>query len=101
LALRIAGGITFVLSFPVKAYMLAQAVKQQKPEKVQVGYTLAFVMCEMTGLFGFLLFSLRGSSPFYYYMFGVAALGLLLHMPRRSHLTDASFKRGGFGAKGF
>ncbi len=95
------GALTVLVSFVIKSRVLSQAVERQDLARVQVAYVIGFALCEMAGICGLGLYFLRGASSAYYLLFALAALGMLLHFPRRSHLTDASFKRGGFGASEF
>lgn len=87
----------FLLSFLLKRRMLAQSVERQEMARVQTGYILAFVLCELSGILGLLYSFLVGWSPLYYFLFGLAAFGLALHFPRIQHLHEASFKQKGFG----
>ena len=95
------GCLLVLLSFVLKSRIVAQAVERQDAGRVLVGYIVGFAICEMAGLLGLLLYFMRGASVQYYFLFALAALGLLLHAPRRSHLSDASFKREGLGTNQF
>ena len=77
------------LSFLLKQQMLNQAVAQQKLDLVQTAYIMAWALCEMSALLG-LMDRLLNGSLYYYLGFIFAALGLLLHFPRKQHLLDAS-----------
>ncbi|HVF50707.1 MAG TPA: hypothetical protein VNA19_11505 [Pyrinomonadaceae bacterium] len=89
--------LAFLLSFLLKRRMLAQSVERQDMSRVQAGYILAFVLCELSGMLGLLYSFLFGWSPLYYFLFGLSAFGLALHFPRVRHLHEASFKQKGFG----
>ena len=83
------------LSFLLKSRMLDQAVAQQKLDLVQSAYIIAWALSEMAALLGLMDRFLNG--PRYYYLgFMFAALGLLLHFPRKQHLLDASQRQNGF-----
>lgn len=77
------------LSFLLKQRILAQAVNEQRIERVQIAHVLAWALCEMAALLGLVDHFLNGS-PYYYAGFVFAALGMLLHFPRKQHLLDAS-----------
>jgi hypothetical protein len=89
LILNCAGIVPLGLSFLLKQRILEQAVTQQRLDSVQVAYVLAFALCEMAALLGFVDHFVSGSR-YYYIGFSFAGLGLLLHFPRKQHLLDAS-----------
>lgn len=83
------------LSFVLKPRMLDQAVAQQKLDLVQSAYIIAWALSEMAGVLGLMDRFLNGSR-YYYLGFILAAVGLLLHFPRKQHLLDASQQQNGF-----
>lgn len=89
LMLNGAGIVTLGISFLLKQRILEQAVSKQTLDLVQVAYVLAFALSEMAALFGLMDHFLNGGR-YYYAGFVFAALGLLLHFPRKQHLLDAS-----------
>jgi hypothetical protein len=89
LALLIGGVSTVLVSFLIKKKLVNQAIEQRQALHVQQGYLVAWVICEMAALLGLLDFFLT-SHPHYYVLFIVAALGDLLHFPRREHFEQAS-----------
>jgi hypothetical protein len=89
LALLIVGVATVLVSFLVKKKLVNQAIEQRQTLHVQHGYLVAWVMCEVTALLGLLDFFLT-SHPHFYVLFIVAAVGDLLHFPRREHFELAS-----------
>jgi drug/metabolite transporter (DMT)-like permease len=89
LALLIVGVATVLVSFLVKKKLVNQAIEQRQTLHVQQGYLVAWVMCEVAALLGLLDFFLT-SHPHFYVLFIVAALGDLLHFPRREHFELAS-----------
>lgn len=86
------GVSTTGISFLLKRALLSKAVREQRLEAVQAAYVTAFALCETGGLFGLLAYFLTGH-PYYYLLFITPVLGMLLHMPRRDDLVNASFKR--------
>jgi hypothetical protein len=80
-----------IVSFAVKQKLFAQAVEKQSAALVQQGQVLATALCEAAALFGLLARAITGT-PYFYLPFVVAALGMLLHFPRREALMAASFK---------
>lgn len=89
LLLNSAGIVPLGISFLLKQRILGQAVTKQSLDLVQVAYVLAFALSEMAALLGLMDHFLTGSH-YYYVGFMFAALGLLLHFPRKQHLLDAS-----------
>ncbi|HKS29769.1 MAG TPA: hypothetical protein VJS44_18230 [Pyrinomonadaceae bacterium] len=78
-------------SFVVKQKLLAKAVERQSVEHVQQAQITAIALCEAAGLLGLVVRAVTGS-PYFYLPFAVAALGMLLHFPKKEALTAASFK---------
>lgn len=80
------------ISFLLKRVLLAKAVREQRLEGVQAAYITAFALCDAGAVFGLLAYFLTGHR-YYYLLFITPVLGMLLHMPRRDDLLNASFKR--------
>lgn len=87
------GAIMVALSFPVKKRFLESSVDKQDVGLVQKGLIMACAMCEVSALLGLVQRLVLGY-PGYYLMFIFAAIGIVLHFPRRSHLEAANFKSG-------
>lgn len=83
---------TFLMSFVLKKKQLDAAVEKQNPAYVQTALIVACALCEATTLFGLLLVFLFAYQYFFLW-FALAALGMILHFPRREHLINASYKR--------
>lgn len=92
LILNSLGIVPVGLSFLLKERILAQAVNEQRIERVQIAHVLAWALCEMAALLGLVDHFMNGS-PYYYLGFVFAALAMLLHFPRKQHLLDASHKQ--------
>ena len=95
LALGATGLTTVALSFLLKPRLIAQAARERRADLVTTGYVLAFALCEACALFGLVAHFATGAreSP---YFFIPAALGLLLHFPRRAHFSDPPPASAGF-----
>lgn len=91
LILNSLGIVPLGISFLLKQRILEQAVTKQSLDLVQNAYILAFALSEMAALLGLMDHFLNGAH-YYYLGFGLAALGLLLHFPRKQHLLDATEK---------
>jgi F0F1-type ATP synthase membrane subunit c/vacuolar-type H+-ATPase subunit K len=85
------GVASVAASFAVRRVFQARAEREQNPVVVQTGLILALVMCEVAALLGLIgLFIDR--NPYAYALFALAAVGDLLHFPRREQLLAASYK---------
>jgi hypothetical protein len=88
--------IFFLLSFVLKGRLLAQSVREQRPELVQSAMILAVALCEPIALLGMMAYLTTGTR-YYYIFFIVSVIGILLHMPRRNQLLAASYEGQGSG----
>jgi hypothetical protein len=79
------GFMTFLLSFLVKRKLLARAAAERRIDLCTTAYVLAFAMCEMTALLGFVAYIITGLS-YALHSFIIAAGGMLLHFPVRGAL---------------
>ena len=95
LVLGLTGLTAFGLSFPIKAKLLAQSAVQNRPDLATTAYVLAFALCESCALFGLVAYFVTGARASLYF-FIPAALGLLLHFPRRGHFDDPPPAGAGF-----
>jgi NADH:ubiquinone oxidoreductase subunit 2 (subunit N) len=86
---------TVLASFIIKNNFLSRAVQQQQVQLVQQGYVVACALTEVPALLGLLDYFSTGNG-YYYVLFIIAALGMLLHFPRREHVLNAAHKHPGF-----
>lgn len=77
-----------LVSFPLKSKLLNRAIEQKQVPMVQQAYIVAWAITEVGGLLGVLDFFMTGNR-YYYLLFMIAALGQLLHFPRREHVLNA------------
>ena len=87
LALGLTALTAFGLSFPIRAKLLAQSAVQNRPDLATTAYVLAFALCESCALFGLVAYFVTGARESFYF-FIPAALGFLLHFPRRMHFEE-------------
>jgi hypothetical protein len=80
-----------LFSFVLKGKLLAQSVREQRPDIVQSALILSVALCETVSLFGLMVF-FTTRTPYYYIFFIVSVIGILLHLPRRDQLLAASYK---------
>lgn len=86
---------TVAASFIIKTNFLIRAAQQQQVQLVQQGYVVACALTEVPALLGLLDYFSTGNE-YYYALFIIAALGMLLHFPRRDHVLNAAYKHRGF-----
>ncbi|HZN09907.1 MAG TPA: hypothetical protein VFB65_24135 [Pyrinomonadaceae bacterium] len=77
-----------LVSFPLKSKLLNRAIEQKQVPMVQQACIVAWAITEVGGLLGVLDFFMTGNR-YYYLLFMIAALGQLLHFPRREHVLNA------------
>ena len=95
LVLGLMAATAFGLSFPVRGKLLAQSAVQLRPDLATTAYVVAFALCESCAIFGLVAYFVTGAAESLYF-FIPAALGLLLHFPRREHFTDPPPAGAGF-----
>lgn len=84
--------VLFVLvGFLIKSRLLSKAMEQQNTGMVQQAYILTWAITEVAALLGLLDFFLT-NDRYYYVLLIIAAVGLLLHFPRREHVINAAFR---------
>jgi hypothetical protein len=79
------GFTTFLGSFLVRRKLLAEAAAQGRFDLGTTAYVLAFAMCELTAVLGFVAYLVTGL-PYALHSFILAAAGMLLHFPARGAL---------------
>jgi len=82
----------FAISFFIKKKLTDSAIEKQSLEGIQSAFIVAVALCEAISLFG-LFAHLAFASPYHYAFFVISVIGILLHVPRRSLLQDAVFRR--------
>ena len=95
LILMAAAVSTTLISFLLKNRMLNRAVQERQVQVVQPAYILAWAITEVAALLGMLDFFVTGDR-YYYLFFVIAAVGFLLHFPRREHVENAALKPASF-----
>lgn len=93
------GAFLVVISFTVKNKVLERSVERQNMDLVQKAFVLAWVICEISALIGFVERFVLGNND-YFLMLIIAFIGIALHFPKRDHLKSASYKSPEFGDVG-
>jgi magnesium-transporting ATPase (P-type) len=81
--------VTTLISFLIKSTLLTKAVEQQNVLMVQQAYVITWAIADVAALLGLFDFFVT-SDRYYYAMFIIAALGMLLHFPRRESVVNAA-----------
>jgi hypothetical protein len=55
------------------------------------GYVVGFALCDAAALLG-MFDHMSNNSPYFYFAFIIAGLGLLFHFPKKDHLRAVSYK---------
>jgi hypothetical protein len=85
------GALFVILSFALKQKLLKRSVDNQDLALVQKALVVACAMCEVAAVLGIIeRFTVSNSG--HYLLFFIAAAGIVLHFPKRSHLEAASYK---------
>jgi hypothetical protein len=79
------------VAFVIKSKLLSKALEQQNTGMVQQAYVVTWAINEVAALLGLMDFFLT-NDRYYFVLLIIAALGLLLHFPRREHVVNAAFK---------
>jgi hypothetical protein len=83
------GFATVSTSFVFKQQLLKKAIEKQQLQALMSAYIVSFALCESAALFALMDHFTTGSG---YYRFGfiLAAIGMVLHFPRKDHLRAVS-----------
>ena len=91
IALMCAAMFMVLAAFVIKSKLLSKAMEQRNVGMVQQAYVVTWAITEVAALLGLLDFFLT-NDRYYFVLIIIAALGLLLHFPRREHVVNAGFK---------
>jgi hypothetical protein len=86
------GLITVLVSFLLKQQLVRKAIEKTDVASLQSAYITSFALCESAALFG-LLDRFATASNTSWFLFAIAAGGMLLHVPKKDHLRAVSFKQ--------
>ena len=81
-------------SFAVKGTFFRRAAETQEPARMQTGFIVAMVLCEVAALMGLVALFVT-LSKYAYLLFALGALGQALHFPRRDEVLSAYYKPAG------
>jgi len=80
-----------LVAFVIKTKLLSKALEQQSTGMVQQAYVVTWAITEVAAVLGLIDFFLT-NDRYYFVLLIIAALGVLLHFPRREHVVNAAFK---------
>lgn len=85
------GFATVTTSFVYKQVMVKKALEKEEIQVLMSSYIVSFALCESAALFALMDHFTTGSG---YYRFGfvLAAIGMVLHFPKKEHLRAVSYK---------
>jgi hypothetical protein len=92
LALLGIGFMTVTISLVLKRQMLKKAIETQQVSALLNAYIIGFALSESAAIFGLIDHFVTGSG-YYRFAFIMAAIGMLLHFPKKDHLRAVSFKQ--------
>lgn len=88
------GGVMLVVvSFLLKQRLARQAIEKSDVASLQSAHIISLALCESSALLGLLDRLVTGSQTSWF-AFVIAALGILLHFPRKDHLRAVSHQPG-------
>ena len=79
----------FVLSFVLTRQYMRRAARDRDASCVQTGLLLGCVLSEVPSILGLVL-AFVFDHPYFYFWLALAALGIVLHFPRKGNLDAAS-----------
>jgi len=83
--------VMVLVAFVTRSKLLSKALEQQNTGMVQQAYVVTWAINEVAALLGLMDFFLT-NDRYYFILLIIAALGLLLHFPRREHVVNAAFQ---------
>ncbi len=86
------GLVAVIVSVLVKQSLLRQSIEKQQLAPLLNAYVISFALCEAAGIFGLLDHFVTGSH-YYCIAFAVAAVGMLLHFPKKDHVRAAMYQQ--------
>jgi hypothetical protein len=85
------GSMVVLGSFLLKQQLVQKAINNHDIAALQSAHIVALTLCESAGLIGMFDHFVTASSTSWF-LFGIAALGILLHFPNKDHIRAVSYK---------
>jgi len=86
------GSTTVLISFLLKQQLVQKAIDNKNIAALQSAHIVAWALCESAALMGVLNRFLTASSTSWF-LFALAALGILLHFPKKNDIRAVSYKQ--------
>ncbi len=90
LSLMCVAMLMVLVAFVIKTKLLSKALEQKSTGMVQQAYVVTWAITEVAAVLGLIDFFLT-NDRYYFVLLIIAALGVLLHFPRREHVVNAAF----------
>jgi hypothetical protein len=85
------GATTVMVSFLLKQQLVQKAINSNDIAALQSAHIVALALCESAALLGMLDRFVTGSTTSWF-LFAIAAIGVLLHFPKKDHIRAVSYK---------
>jgi hypothetical protein len=85
------GSMTVLVSFLLKQQMVNKAINSNDIAALQSAHIVALALCESAALFG-VFDRFVTASQTSWFLFGIAAIGILLHFPKKDQIRAVSYK---------
>jgi len=85
------GSMTVVGSFLLKQQLVQKAINNNDIAALQSAHIVSLALCESAALFG-VLDRFMTASQTSWFLFAIAAIGILLHFPKRDQIRAVSYK---------
>lgn len=85
------GSMTVLVSFLLKQQMVTKAINNNDIAALQSAYIVSLALCESGALFG-VMDRFMTASQTSWFLFAIAALGMLLHFPKKDQIRAVSYK---------
>jgi len=85
------GSMTVLGSFLLKQQLVQKAINNNDIAALQSAHIVSLALCESAALFG-VLDRFMTASQTSWFLFAIAAIGILLHFPKRAQIRAVSYK---------
>jgi magnesium-transporting ATPase (P-type) len=85
------GSMTVLVSFLLKQQLMQKAINSNDIAALQSAHIVALALCESAALLGMVDHFVTASQTSWF-LFAIAALGIVLHFPKKDHLRAVFYK---------
>jgi hypothetical protein len=90
-ALLAIGSMTVLVSFLLKQQLVQKAINNNDVAGLQIAHVVSLALCESAALFGVLDRFITAAETSWI-LFAIAAIGILLHFPKKDQIRAVSYK---------